>query len=603
MPSNTRAADAAAVVQTIAGDGTCGFRDGPAEQAQIEDICCFALDAAGSLIFTDFGNDRIRKLSADRKSVTTIAGGGNQDYYSRFRNGAAESAVFYGPIGLAIDRVGNVLIADGNNHRVRMLSADYSTVTTICGDGVDGYMDGPASFARFGHPSGIAIDAQGNVIIADTERHRLRRLSADYSTVTTICGDGTEGFRDGDAMTARLNQPRGLAIDRDGNVIFADDGSHRIRMLSADYRTVTTIGGSGHAGFRDGPAIEARLNQPCDVSIDREGTIVFTDYGNGRIRKLSADHSTVTTIAGNGDRDYLDGSPAASNFKKPYGVVIDADGSVVASCCTDRIRLIEGTGLAPGLDVPAPHARFPVVAPVRDLPAVTTSLVMRADARIATLESWITEAESICLENHGRSEEEISAATMAHDAAVLQADRDHVTRVRRSELTQAADKARANAQLEDIKKELHPAKIEAQKSQVAEVRGILDEAVREHQEERASEGKRKRRPGAGGGRSKKGKPESPAGPTSPSDASGGSAASAASPAASSRERPQAHKCALTMEVMEDPVIAADGCTYERAAIEEWLQHHDTSPLHNTVLSHKLLTPNRAVREWIQDWVD
>lgn len=187
--------------------------------------------------------------------------------------------------------------------QVRMLSKDFSTVTTIAGDGVDGHLDGPASFARFGHPSGIALDHNGNVIIADTERHRIRRLSADYSTVTTICGDGTEGFRDGDASTARLNQPRGLAIDRDGNIIFADDGSHRIRLLSADCCTVTTIAGTGVPGCRDGPALSARLNQPCDVAIDQEGTLVFSDYGNGRIRKLSADRSTISTIVGTDERE------------------------------------------------------------------------------------------------------------------------------------------------------------------------------------------------------------------------------------------------------------------------------------------------------------
>eukprot|EP00035_Acanthoeca_spectabilis_P009282 m.165387 g.165387 ORF g.165387 m.165387 type:complete len:161 (+) comp14672_c0_seq1:294-776(+) len=122
MPHAAVAAAAAApaevTVRTIAGDGTCGYRDGPAAQTQVEDICCFALDAAGNLIFSDFGNDRIRKLSANLQTVTTLAGGGNVDYYSRFRNGPAESAAFYGPIGIAIDRAGNVLIADGNNHRV-----------------------------------------------------------------------------------------------------------------------------------------------------------------------------------------------------------------------------------------------------------------------------------------------------------------------------------------------------------------------------------------------------------------------------------------------------------------------------------------------------
>lgn len=213
------------------------------------------------------------------------------------------------------------------------------SVSTIAGAGHPGFEDGKADKASFSDPFGIAVDKNGNVIVADAGKsNRLRRIDQD-GVVKTIAGS-EEGFRDGDALRARFNTPSGIAIDRKGNVIIADTSNNRIRKLSADGRTVSTIAGSGAVGLKDGPAVEAEFDGPMGVAVDKRGNIFVADAYNDCIRKISGD-GEVSTIAGGSSIGYADGLPASALFDTPSGVFTDSVGNIyVADTGNDAIRKI-----------------------------------------------------------------------------------------------------------------------------------------------------------------------------------------------------------------------------------------------------------------------
>jgi DNA-binding beta-propeller fold protein YncE len=157
-------------------------------------------------------------------------------------------------------------------------------VTTLAGAGVRGYADGPAAQARFAEPEGVAVDAAGNVYVADGGNHRIRKITPG-GEVTTVAG-ATFGFRDGPAEAARFNTPRGLAVDAAGSILVADAGNHRVRRITPD-GAVTTVAGSGEKGYDNGPGRQARFNEPFGVAVDAAGNIYVADLNNYRIRKVA----------------------------------------------------------------------------------------------------------------------------------------------------------------------------------------------------------------------------------------------------------------------------------------------------------------------------
>jgi DNA-binding beta-propeller fold protein YncE len=209
--------------------------------------------------------------------------------------GSGAGAQFDGPIDVAVDAEGNIYVADTNNHRIRMLSVD-GTVSTIAGrmdaGYAAGYADGPASEARFQTPYGVAVDEAGNVYVADTGNHCIRVIAPDGAaslTVTTLAGAKEPGYVDGPGSEARFNFPRGIATDAEGNLYVADMANHRIRKITpegAASLTVTTLAGSGEPGDADGPAGEAQFRVPEGVAVDPDGNVVVADTGNHRIRKI-----------------------------------------------------------------------------------------------------------------------------------------------------------------------------------------------------------------------------------------------------------------------------------------------------------------------------
>src|SRR5712692_489287 len=256
--------------------------------------------------------------------VTTIAGAGQPGV----QDGGALSASFSDPFGIAVDRRGNLYVADGGeSNRIRRLTPE-GKVETVAGS-TEGFADGNASEARFNTPSGIAIDRAGDLIIADTSNNRIRKLSADGRTVSTIAGSGVAGFTDGAASEAEFDGPIGIAADKHGNVFVADSYTDKIRKISAD-GTVTTIAGGNLPGYTDGQASSALFDTPCGVAVDEAGNIFVADTGNRAIRKITP-QGDVSTVAG-GMNEHGDATTDGEvHYARPVGIAVTHDGFLFVS--------------------------------------------------------------------------------------------------------------------------------------------------------------------------------------------------------------------------------------------------------------------------------
>jgi sugar lactone lactonase YvrE len=255
--------------------------------------------------------------------VTTLAGNGT----SGFVDGTGDAAKFNYPYGIAVDSAGNVYVADAGNHRIRKITPD-GTVTTLAGGGTAGSDDGTGAAARFFTPYGVAVDPAGNVYVAEYGKHRIRKITPD-GTVTTLAGNGTEGFADGIGSAAMFRLPRAIAVDAVGNVYVADTGNRKVRKINPD-GLVTTLAGSDALGtieglrsFADGPGTSARFGEPLGLAWEASGNLCVTDWG---IRKITSE-GFVSTVS----RD----------LAWPYGVAIDAAGNIyVSDSSTHQIKKI-----------------------------------------------------------------------------------------------------------------------------------------------------------------------------------------------------------------------------------------------------------------------
>src|ERR1051326_6029592 len=292
------------VISTAAGTGTAGYTGdgGPATAAELNTPFGVAVDAAGNFYIAEWSNHRVRKVDTSGV-ITTIAGIGIAGFGGD--GGPATEAALNSPEGVAVDSAGNVYIADSFNNRVRKIDTS-GTITTIAGTGEPRYTgEGVATQVGLNDPSGIAIDRSGNIYIADNSSHRVRKLSGD--TISTIAGTGIAGFSGdgGPATSAQVYNPTHLAIDPAGNIYVADYINNRVRKINTA-GTITTVAGSatpnnqgGYSGD-GGPATSAQFNKPAGIAIDGSGNLYIADAGNDRVRKVSASNGVVQTIAGGG---------------------------------------------------------------------------------------------------------------------------------------------------------------------------------------------------------------------------------------------------------------------------------------------------------------
>jgi sugar lactone lactonase YvrE len=315
------AAGPAQGVSTLAGSGTDGAQDGTGTAATFFGAGAVAVDASGNLYVADTRNHKIRKVTPDG-TVGTLAGSG----LSGFADGTGSAASFNSPNGIAVDSSGNVYVADTNNHRIRKITP-AGVVSTFAGSGSPGFAEGTGTAARFNSPWGIAIDDSGTLYVADSSNNRIRTISpaAEVGTLAEA-GDGTS-----------FNYPYGIAVDTAGNVYVADGFTHKISMI--DYNgNVSTLAGSGSQGAVDAIGVEASFKNPSGLAVDSGGNIYVADKGNFKIRRIDA-NGNVTTYAGTGTQGWLDGPPAEAKFASPAGVAVDSSG-ILYVADGNRIRRI-----------------------------------------------------------------------------------------------------------------------------------------------------------------------------------------------------------------------------------------------------------------------
>jgi sugar lactone lactonase YvrE len=322
----------AATVSTYAGDGTSGFNDGATSSARFNSPLGVAVDSSGNVYVGDASNHRIRKITS-AGVVSTFAGSGT----AGFNDGATSSAQFNNPRGVAVDSSGNVYVGDFSNHRIRKITSG-GVVSTLAGDGTSGFNDGATSSAKFDSPFGVAVDSSGNVYVADYGNHRIRVITP-AGVVSTFAGDGTFGFNDGATSSAQFKYPYGVAVDSSGNVYVADSNNHRIRKITSG-GVVSTLAGDGTAGYLDGTGTAARFNLPSGVAVDSSGNVYVAEFFNHRIRKITSG-GVVSTLAGDGTAGFNDGATSSAKFDSPFGVAVDSSGNVyVADRNNNRIRKI-----------------------------------------------------------------------------------------------------------------------------------------------------------------------------------------------------------------------------------------------------------------------
>ena len=343
-------------IETIAGTGTQGFSGdgGPATSAAISRPAGVTLDVVGNLYIADSQNNRIRMVNPSG-NISTIAGIAGPGGFGG-DGGPATAARLRSPQSVAVDGAGylygNLYIADQTNHRIRRIDAS-GNISTIAGTGDSSFGGdgGPASEAMLDFPLDVALDSAGNLYIVGNQSHRIRRVDPS-GNISTVAGTGTAGFGGdgGPANAAMLNAPFSVALDSDGNLYIADFDNHRIRRVDAS-GNISTVAGAGTAGFSGdgGPASGAMLDGPSGVALDSAGNLYIADGNNHRIRKVDARTGNISTIAGTGTAGFGgDGGPASeAQFNGPARIAVDRAGNLyIADTDNHRIRRIRGAAAA-----------------------------------------------------------------------------------------------------------------------------------------------------------------------------------------------------------------------------------------------------------------
>ena len=364
-------------IVTVAGNGIEGFTGdgGAATAAGLGSPISVSATADGGFLVAELDN-RVRKVSADG-TITTVAGDGARGFAGD--GGPATEAELFNPGSVAATPDGGFLIADSSNQRVRRVSP-AGTITTVAGTGASGFSGdgGPATEAELFTPETVSPTADGGFLIAEFDGQRIRKVSPS-GTITTVAGDGTQGFSGdgGPATAAQLNDPFAVAATADGGFLIADGGNFRVRRVSPG-GTITTVAGDGTPALSGdgGPATAASLTEPEAIAVTGDGGFLIGDPFGEVVRRVSAG-GTITTIAGDGTFGFSgDGGPAtAAQFNGPSGVSATAGGGfLVADIGNDRIRFVDVDLRAPGPSgppvPPAPPAPpGPTVPPVPPIPS------------------------------------------------------------------------------------------------------------------------------------------------------------------------------------------------------------------------------------------
>lgn len=337
------------IIRTVAGTGANDFAGdgGQAQNADINFPEAVSVDSVGNIYIVDSANNRIRMIAAQGGVtgdgiISTFAGNGNAG--STGDGGKATSATLNRPYGIAIDSSDNVYVGELQGFRVRKIT-QQGIITTVAGTGVQGYGGdgGQAINAQLGKVTSVAIDPNGNLLIADSSNNRVRRVTP-AGVISTIAGNGSTGATGdgGLATNATITSPTGVAADARGNVYIASAPLGKVRKVDVT-GLITLFAGAGPAGYSGdgGAATSATLNSPYSVATDAAGNVYISDTNNSVIRKVT--NGAISTIAGSGSPGYFgDGADATLAYlNTPYSVYVDAAGGVfIADASNDNVRLI-----------------------------------------------------------------------------------------------------------------------------------------------------------------------------------------------------------------------------------------------------------------------
>jgi sugar lactone lactonase YvrE len=356
----------AGIISTVAGlvaggaAGNCGYSGdgGPATSAELGFAFSTAngvgVDSSANLYIADGANNVVREVTASTGIITTVAGccestGGNQGYAGDGGAATASGVELNDPNGVAVDSSGNIYIADRGNDVIRIVSAATGVISTVAGccepTGMAGYSGdgGPATSAELTTPTGVAVDSTGNFYIADFGNSVIRKVTISTGIITTVAGNGTEGYTGdgGQATSAELHNPTGIALDSGGNLYIVDSANNVVRKVTVATGIITTLAGDGSAGYSGdgGPATAAEMNAPFGLALDSAGNVYVADYANTVIREVMvpSTNATTTTVTSSVNPSNLGESvtftATVSGGTSPTGIIsFTADGSTITGC-------------------------------------------------------------------------------------------------------------------------------------------------------------------------------------------------------------------------------------------------------------------------------
>jgi sugar lactone lactonase YvrE len=311
--------------------------DGSGATANFDTPYGVALDTTGNVNIAEWNRSVIRVISPAGQ-VSAIAGVRGMPGYV---DGTGGTAQFNFPSGVAVDTSGYLYVADNASHLIRKISP-AGVVSTFAGTvGVAGSANGTGTGAQFNNPSGVAVDTSGHVYVADYSNQLIRKINP-AGVVSTLAGSGVSGSANGTGTGAQFNNPSGVALDTNGNLYVADKSNHQIRKITSAGVVSTLAGvGTANSGTADGTGASARFNSPTGVAVDKSGKVYVADYTNHLIRQISPE-GLVSTLAGVASMaGYVDGVVGTAKFNNPSGVAVDTSGHVyVADSNNHRVRKI-----------------------------------------------------------------------------------------------------------------------------------------------------------------------------------------------------------------------------------------------------------------------
>ncbi|WP_114938222.1 NHL repeat-containing protein [Mucilaginibacter endophyticus] len=315
------------IVTTLAGDINPGKADGTGTAASFNRPSGMINDAAGNIYVADAGNNLIRKVTSDGK-VTTFAGSGDKGDV----DGIGTAATFNNPVSITLDGSGNLYVAESTGKVIRKITS-AGAVTTLAGGGTSG-ADGTGTAAGFTSPTGIAVDANGVLYVADV--YKIRKVTS-AGVVTTFAGSGVSGSANGTGTAASFSQLTSIIVGYSGNLYVTDSGNNMIRKITSD-GVVSTLAGNGTSGSTDGTGNTATFTTPISLTADNQGNIYVGDSAH-LIRAVDV-FGKVTTIAGTGFSGLANGEGSKASFSTPYGMSVGVGKVYVADTFNNMIRVI-----------------------------------------------------------------------------------------------------------------------------------------------------------------------------------------------------------------------------------------------------------------------